>query len=383
MTFPLMQPLKKYLLSSSGFYFLLAAGLPATWLVLQHNGIVALTPDSYLYLFAAEHLFPDGGVFLASGAPLTIFPPLYSIALALVAPGTGSLTVAALFVNLVCLIFSSGIFYSLLRRSDLAPITACTITLILFLNPCMLYVFRFVWSESLYILLALCLLQQCLRLQEGYSSAPARTGIMLGALVGFAFLTRYVGVSLMPVALTGVLLAKNWTCRERLTGMVAVLLTGLLVIGGWLLRNFIADGTLMGKRWDNPGTLAYALEGGVMSVARFLMPGGMFISLKAAILAVALAALALAIALRSSRRLFYMIAPALVLVVCHTGMMIYAQLTTYIDQLNIRYLSPEMPAAGFLVAIVLAHGRFSLVHSWQRIALALVAGIYLLAALLD
>lgn len=344
---------------------------------------MGLTPDSRVYLFAAEHFFSDGGVFLTGGAPLTIFPPLYSIALALVVPGTGSLLVAALFVNLACLIVSSGIFYLLLRKSGLAPLTACTATLILFLNPCMLYVFRFVWSESLYVLLALCLLLQCRRIQEGQAPAPARTGIMLGALVGLAFLTRYIGVALLPAALVGVLLAKNWTNRERFTGMAAVLLTGLLVIGGWLLRNVIADGTLMGKRWDNPGTLAYALEGVVMTTGRFLMPGGMFISLKASLLAVAAAVLLLALAFRPSRRLLYLGAPAFVLVVCHTGMMIYAQLTTYIDQLNIRYLSPEMPAAAFLVAAILTHGRFSLVHSWQRIALALVAGLYLLAALLD
>lgn len=383
MTFPLMQPLKRHLSSSSAYFLLLAAGLPVIWFILQHKGGITLTPDSYDYLFAAEHFFSDGGVFSKNGTPLTIFPPLYSIVLAVVEPGIGSPGDAAFLVNLACLGLSSGVFYSLARKGDLAPLTACTVTLILFLNPCMLYVFRFVWSESLYVLLALCLLLQCLRLQEGHASAPARTGIMLGTLVGLAFLTRYIGVALLPVALAGVLLAKNWTNRERLTGMAAVLLTGLLVIGGWLLRNFTADGTLMGKRWDNPGTLAYALEGVVMTAGRFLMPGGMFIPREAGLLAVALAALVLALAFRPSRRLLYLSAPAAVLVVCYTGMMIYAQLTTYIDQLNLRYLSPEMPAAAFLVATVLKHGRFSLVHSWQRMALALLAGLYLLAALLD
>lgn len=380
---PRMQSLKKSLFSSSCFFALLAAGLPAIWFAVQHKGVMTLTPDSSVYLFAAEHFFSNGGVFSTDGTPLTLFPPLYSIALALVASSIGSLTIAAFWVNLACLLFSSGIFYALLRKGDLAPITACTVTLILFLNPCMLYVFRFVWSESLYILLVLGLLLQCRRLQDNRAPEPARTGVMLGALVGIAFLTRYIGVTLLPVALVGVLLARNWTTRERFTGMAVAILTGFFFIGGWLLRNFIADGTLMGRRWDNPGTFAYALDGIVMTAGRFLMPGGMFISLEAGLLAVALAALVLALAFRPSRRLLHWIAPAFVLIVCHTGMMIYAQLTTYIDQLNMRYLSPEMPAAAFLIAAVLKHGRFSPVHSGQRSALALVAGLYLLAAFLD
>lgn len=363
--------------------FFIATILPALWFVLKNKGGLTVSPDSPVYLHAAEHFFAEGGVFATDGQALTIFPPLYSIALALVAPAVGSLTSAAFWVNFSCLCCSSGLFYALVRKGDCTPLAACTVTLILFLNPCMLYVFRYVWSESLYILLSLSLLLQCRRLQEARAPAPVRAGILLGTLVGLAFLTRYIGVVLLPAALVGVWVVKEWTLRERFTSMALVLLTALLFIGGWLLRNFSADGTLMGARWDHPGTLAYALEGIVLTVGRFFMPGGMFIPMELGLGVLALASLALALALRPSRRLFCLAAPAFVLVAGHTGMMIYAQLTTYIDQLNMRYLSPEMPAAALLTTVILRHGRFSLRNDWQRVALALVSGFYLLAAFLD
>jgi hypothetical protein len=362
---------------------LMAAIFPAAILALYLFPGTSLTPDSLVYFFAAEHFLDQGSILKADGNLLTLFPPLYPVVLALMSAVTGSLSSAAATLNIFCLLVASASLYALLRRIDIRHEFAALITLVVFMNPNMQWIFSHAWSEALYIAITLLILLFCHQIGKSTQPHPIRMGIFAGGLVGLAFLTRYIGVSLLPVVLTGFLYAVHWPMRQRLHGMVAAIAAGTGIMVLWLLRNYQADHTLMGERAASSNSLGYALEGLVTTAGRFLTPGGFLLEPATCIVEILILLILVGASFQWSRKMALLIAPAATWILCHTGLLIHAQLTTHIDQLNARYVSPEIAAIALCLAGIFRYGRFSMDRSSKRIPALFIFSLYLLAAVVS
>jgi hypothetical protein len=373
--------------TSAAWFLILSAPLGCWMFGLGEYGLNT-TNDSAVYYFAAEHFYEAGGILDVSGNPLTFWAPFYSVAIAFVSfliPYSESITLinshgvrfvisdsvlhAALLVNLASLLVSIGLLFSLLRRLAVPLGYAVLATLTVFLHPGMVNVFQMAWSEALYIALTLLVLWLACLDRNGYWKC-----LLLGGLAGCAFLTRYIGMAVLPVAL-----AAQWPSVLSQGGKKRFCVTffaGLVLMGGWLLRNRGSDGTWMGARISEGVSLSTAILEAVLSFDVLLFPGqtrwlmaipGPLCSLFIALSVVVVLCLAFKRGEHTRRALLL----NAVLIVSYMLTLLYSRMTTRIDPLfafGLRYMIPMLPFFVIVVTLILAHGKISLDSAPRRIA---------------
>jgi Dolichyl-phosphate-mannose-protein mannosyltransferase len=330
---------------------------PALLLAARLSTGISASPDSIAYLYAASRLLSDGGLMSFIGPPgthLTIFAPLYPAVIALVNLAAPSLQCAAVIVSIAFMILTSGLTYLLFRELKVTSPVAALLTLIIFMHPNMQKVFWFAWSEGLYIGICLLILYALTR-ASGWTSGYA--GLLIGLLVGFGFLTRYAGISLLPAALVGAASIQGWSIRKRLVCATFVLLAAASVISVWLARNYFVDRTLLGPRTVSEDTMLFAVKSVISTLGELLVPISQFEPFFGRIGAAGIIAVVAIVAARGKwpRPFTYLIAPALALVCCHTVLMVCAQISTLMDPIDSRLMSPVfVPAALVLAGVTIS-----------------------------
>lgn len=330
--------------------------LPLLLLAYKMRSAVSLSPDSLLYLHAAKSLAAGEGLvslYGPAGTQLTLFPPLYPALLALVGTVTPSLTMAAALLGMAGLALACALTFLLVRGEGLRTGAAAALTLAVFLNSGPQMVFSYVWSEVPYIVLVLILLFLFARLPR---LGPLGFGIVLGLFVGAAFLTRYIGVTLLPAVLLGIAALDRFPLERRIVCALSATATAALVVAAMVLRNVLADGTAFGGRTPTDDTLLFAVGRLLTAFGQFLLPFESIGLVWGALGFVGLAALVLLLA-RYGRlgRADAVTITAAAIVVLHLAMLVYSQITTAIDPINIRLLSPVFAPLAVLAARGLAH----------------------------
>jgi 4-amino-4-deoxy-L-arabinose transferase-like glycosyltransferase len=195
-----------------------------------------VSPDSTVYIETAENLIAGKG-FYASGEPLTHYPPLYPLLLAIAKiaiPDTllaGRWLHAFLFAINVMLVATAAYIFT--KHRSLLPIGGA---IILFLaSTPVLITHTMAWSESPFITFSLA----GLILLALYISKPRLSLLLLSSLMfGFAVATRYVGLVLLCPLLFGVLILNQKPFREKLQRhALLAMVVALTPVGLWLLRN--------------------------------------------------------------------------------------------------------------------------------------------------
>jgi hypothetical protein len=241
----------------------LAAG---AWLT--RSGL-ALTSDSVQYLAAGARLPADHALLGLTGEPFTKWPPLVPLVIAAIAaiglplPGTLRL------VNLLAYALTAGALGRYLYRTTRHLWLALAGALAIVLHPWMGYVHGHLWSEPLFLLWSVLALTQV--------HSPTR----LAAFTALASLTRYVGVSLVPVGVVA-LLADSTRSRPARAARAALFAAGSLApLALWAWRDWLLTGTLFGPRAESVETWRTAIadfSGAVLLAAApqrvaSLMPG--------------------------------------------------------------------------------------------------------------
>jgi hypothetical protein len=362
---------------------LLAAVLPALlagWR-LAGSGL-SLTPDSLAYLFAAR-TWAQSGVYHSlidpPGTPMTVFPPLFPTLIGLGLRVTGSAEASAIVLAVACVAMASAATYALLRRIPLSPAASLLAALAVFLHPDLQPVFWCVWSEAVYIVLILAFLLLTLRI------GPANVMPMAGALgvvVGLAFLTRYAALSMLPPLVIALWVRPGVGRRRRLAATMLALGVAGTIGAPWLARNHAVDGTWFGPRMPTDDTLGFAAIRVLAAIGHVLVPVDA-IALPHSLVGLAALGLAgvLVLAARASgpatvRRVL----PAAALVAGHTALAVYAQVSTAIDPIDVRLLSPAAVPALFVVATLLGRVTGPVPPRVGASARATVAAVVLLLA---
>ncbi|MDH5527040.1 MAG: hypothetical protein OEY97_06985 [Nitrospirota bacterium] len=212
----------------------------------------AVTPDGVNYLAAARNLVTGGGITGFSGDPLTLWPPLYPMLLALLSlfglePLTAARLVGAGAFGLILLTVGWW-----LRGHVRQPLWV-VLGVVAVAASDLLLLAGYVLSEAVFVLLALL----ALICAQRYLRSPAP--VTLAAFAGFsalAFATRYAGVALLLTGVALLLTRPGARLPVKIRDVLAYGAVASLPATLWMVRNQMLTGTLMGQRGQGSATLA-------------------------------------------------------------------------------------------------------------------------------
>lgn len=148
-----------------------------------------------------------------------------------------------------------------------------------------------------------------------------------------------------------------------------------------MLRNYLTDGTLLGPRADSVDTIATAANNLLSTAGGWLIPAARYESYWNVIGLFGLLFFAgmLASAAHELAHLDTRLIPATFLILAHTSLMVYSQLTTLIDPLDIRLMSPTVVPAFLIGSWVIQRLFLGFGHPLLRAAAMTVAGLLIVA----
>jgi hypothetical protein len=310
-----------------------------------------ISPDSAIYLSAARSLAEGHGLWQFTGEPLVRWAPGYPTVLGVAAAVGLDLPAAARWLNaalFAALIVAAGAW---IRRHVRDPRLGAVALAAVVLSPALTRVSVYVWSEPLFLLLALlCLLDLESFDREGRRGLLARAALWAAA----ATLTRYAGVSLLAPGLWVALTRRQSSPKRRLVDATLFKVVVLAPLAAWLVRNWLVAGSPFGEHtassYSVPASVWLALE----QISRWLAPPLGAAPVRVALAVVVLAGVAWALARRAGgargaevgpRGLDgdaapWPLAPAAVWVVAYAALVVAWTSISAVEQINERYLSP-------------------------------------------
>jgi hypothetical protein len=204
-----------------------------------------ISPDSTQYIGAARNLLAGRGLttfrwFEAGWVPLTHFPPLFPVALALGGLFGPDPAVVARWLN--AFLMGANVFllgYSLHRTTGGAVWTPVLGSVLALTSVNLVEVHTWAWSEPLMLLCGFAgLLGLCLWLEEGGWWRL----VVAGGWLALALLARYAALPFIVAAGLGLLLFRQGRFVARLREASLLLLVSGGPLGLWLLHNRWAAG---------------------------------------------------------------------------------------------------------------------------------------------
>jgi hypothetical protein len=205
--------------------------------------------DSIFYLSAAENLLSGSGLSRLDGfgniIPLTHFPPLYPLLLAALSfiLRMDMVSVSGLLsaISFGCLVFLTGwLVYSTTKNSIPGILSA----MIVLSSPVLLDLQFLAMTESIFLVF---LLSMFWFLNKFFDEEKTWQLICASILAGFAYLTRYVGLSAVICAAFAVVVFSPGSRREKIYRSLLTFVVGLIPIVLWYLRNWLVAGTITNR----------------------------------------------------------------------------------------------------------------------------------------
>lgn len=349
-----------------------------------------LSADSVVYLSTGVNLAESGELTTLDGEPFTLYPPgLPLLAAAGEELGLGAQPAVRLFTA-ACAGAIVLLGYLLLRRVPVRAPVLMGATILLGISSAVLNVAKMAWTEAPFIVVTLVFL---LVLGSVWRSGSV-TGVQVASLAVLcwaAFFLRYAGLSLVVAGVATLALALRPRDRRRLSMLATFAALAVAAPAAWMLRNHAADGTWLGPREASTDTVGEVVRNVAGATGRWLLPAGTVDHpLLVAVGAVALAAVVFVgwRTLRSAppaeprrRELLAGVGPAVVFGVVYVAYLGVAQLTSAIDPIDARLLSPAFVPFVVVAAVALDATldrlEVSPVPAWAGVAVPLVAGLFL------
>jgi len=197
--------------------------------------------DSIMYLGGAKNILSGIG-FFNNNLPISHFPPFFSILLAATGIVEKNPLQAARILNAILFAVNTGIFiltvYLTAGRNFLTTILAA---LLFIFSAQLIEIHAYAWSEPLFItLLLLSTLFLCLYVNKPRSSLLFATSISLG----FAIITRYIGIALFPILLFIIFFSENnGKFGKSIRNTITCFLLTSLPLSILFVRNLMVSGS--------------------------------------------------------------------------------------------------------------------------------------------
>jgi len=258
-------------------------------------------PDTVTYLAAAHHLRAGHGFGDIDGSPLTLFPPVFPAAVAVLEWSGLAPLAAARVLNagmLGVLVVLAAVWA---RRISGSPALGAVVAVVTALATPMVTMASNALSEPVGIVAVVaCLLFLTEALRA--DGMGRRWPLLAGFAAAVACLTRYASIVLFPVGVVA-LLARPDGWKDRIRSLATFLAAGGIPLGAWLARNVAAAGNATG---DGRGTSALglitSLKLTLASVGAWVLPGSSPVVAQAVFGAVLCAGVAGGLCLTGARR---------------------------------------------------------------------------------
>ncbi len=212
--------------------------------ILPHG--IGLSEDSISYLSAANSLYDSYKMIDIDGTPFVSWAPLYPLIIALLKFLSFKIESSLAIFNV--LVYALTILTSWLLMQQSIGKTffriACLLSIVFSFT--ILQVYSSALSEALFLLLLNLVILIILRMRKERGIADF---ILLALTVALAMLQRYAGVFLMLF----IILSFFSNCKSQfaLRILIIIMLSAIIPIGIWLLRNLLVADTLTGFRSCN------------------------------------------------------------------------------------------------------------------------------------
>lgn len=223
--------------------------------------------DSYQYVSAARNLVAGNGLYVTVAnsnlEPLTHFPPMFSLVLAIF-EGIGFNSISATrFINsglFSLLIILVGYSQKKITKDALASIYTAAIISVSFV---MVIVHAWILSEPLYLVFSV----SSLLVFVGYlEDKNKKTLLTASVLMGLASLTRFVGISLVGTGIFAIFAFTRISARRKVIDSLLMTVIGLVPASIWTFRNYQWSG-LINRRpigWHPPNLTNFIQAGNAM-----------------------------------------------------------------------------------------------------------------------
>lgn len=305
-----------------------------------------LWPDAVKYIAVARNLISGDGYyyFYARPQPYVMWPPLFPTLLAgLGIFGKTDPLVLAPLVNAVLFglnIYLSGLLaIKCLKPSPLLPILS---TLLVLFSQALFGVSILGASEPLYI----CLTLATFVCAVYYISTGSPVWlILLAVLTAMAALTRYIGITLIPLGVLIIIFRRKGAVRPAFPHLSAFLVISALPLSLWFIRNYIVSGTLAGARPSSIFTLSQNLKFTVNVVLSWYIPSSVLEQPLVPVIAGLVIIVLLAVRTIKVRRQTVQVPPVvisvfLVYVIFYVTFLVISSTITATDAIDNRLLSP-------------------------------------------
>ncbi|MEA2175863.1 MAG: hypothetical protein QOD00_3455 [Blastocatellia bacterium] len=277
-------------------YFLLAlCVLGIVVLLFSTAWGIGVSPDSTVYIGAARNLMRGAGLTALTGKsielePLTHYPPLYPLLLALCGAAGSEPLHAARWINAFAFganVLLAGLSVGMYTRWSVGA--SVLASLLLLAAPDMLQIHSMAWTEPLFILFSLA----GLLLLSAYLESGRRALLMAAAAtVALGFLTRYVGVVLLATGACGVLLLGGKSYGRRVLDALLFACVAGLPMALWMMRNRRAGGGATDREFVFHPVGFHQLVSALNTVSTWLLLGKVGTGLRAIVFLFEIACLA-------------------------------------------------------------------------------------------
>jgi len=246
------------------------AGAALLWYTTPHG--MALVNDSVNYIDGARNLLAGHGYsrILGNGdyAPVTNFPPFYSMALAVfLLVGLDGIT-ATWWVSIIFFVFNLVLVGWLGRKVTSSALFGVLTSFLFLINESFLNFHTFALSEPVFLFTFFL----CLVFLIRYLEKPVWYWIVLSGLFGsLAYLTRYIGITLFVTAITAMIIFLPGL-KKKLSGVLLFLAGALPAIAAWTVRNILQTGSATNRQSMWHVIPDEAIQEGVLSFWSWLLP---------------------------------------------------------------------------------------------------------------
>ncbi len=214
---------------------------------LTRFGGIGISPDSVGYSVAAMNLKEKGALIDFNGLALVDFPAGYPLFLSatyfisgvspiLLAPFINSFLYVGVILMSSCIMQS---FQNVTRWYRIA------ILILLASSPCLWEVYGMIWSETLFLFLALLFMLAW----KNYANQKTISSLLLFAIVAaYAFVTRFAGITLIATGMALLFFDGSLLLLKKIKHIALFFLIGISLVLINLIRNHYSSGTLSGVR---------------------------------------------------------------------------------------------------------------------------------------
>lgn len=262
--------------SRSAFFFWLAlvvvaiVGVALLWYTTPHG--LALVNDSVNYIDGARNMLAGHGYsrILGNGdyAPVTNFPPFYSIVLAVfLLTGLDGIT-ATWWVSIIFFAFNLVLVGWLGRKVTGSSLFGVFTSFLFLLNESFLNFHTFALSEPVFLFTFFL----CLVFLIKYMERPKWFWIVLsGLFASLAYLTRYIGIALFVTAFASFIIFLPGL-KKKLISILLFLAGALPAVSSWTIRNILQTGSATNRQSMWHVIPSDAIQEGVLSFWSWLLP---------------------------------------------------------------------------------------------------------------